>query len=206
MLNALYSDLDWQNVKTVGFDMDGTLYDEYNFIEQVYSEINKQLIKNDNVLSFMLNRWIEKGSSYSHIFSEAYDKCNTIYSREIFIQKALEIFRNYSPSLVLPERNRKLLSYFKDNFDLFLITDGNYELQKKKFITLGLEKYFYDQNVIFTGEYGSAFHKPSINSLQFLNLNLKKSIYFGDRDKDEEFAKLANMQFKKVYNMIEVKK
>jgi len=207
MLNVLYSNIDWQHIKTVGFDMDGTLYDEYDFIKQVYYKINKSLIDDEDILSFMLNRWLEKGSSYPNIFNEAYDKHkNNTYSQEVFIQKALRIFRTYSPTLLLPERNKKLLTYFKNNFNVFLITDGNYELQKKKFLALGLDEYFEEKNVIFTGKYGPEFHKPNIKSLDLLDIDLTKSIYFGDRNTDKKFSVLANMKFKKVYNMIEVKK
>ena len=206
MLNALYKDIDWKSVTTVGFDMDGTLYDEYDFIKQVYSEINRKLIQNENILSFMLNRWIEKGSSYPYIFDEAYEKCKNIsYEQEDFTQKALGIFRNYTPVLFLSERNKTLLLYFQRNFKLFLVTDGCHELQKKKFMSLKLSKYFDERYVVFTGEYAPDYHKPNTKSLEFIDLNLDRSVFFGDRDKDEEFALSSNMQFKRVSNMIEVR-
>jgi len=205
MLNALYKDIDWKNIKTVGFDMDGTLYDEYDFINQVYSEINRQLIQDEDILSFMLNRWIEKGSSYPYIFDEAYNKCaNMSYQQEFFIQKSLDIFRNYTPTLSLSKRNKTLLTYFQNNFELFIVTDGNYYLQKKKFISLELSKYVDEKHVIFTGKYSPDYHKPNTKSLEFLDLNIDHSVFFGDRDKDEKFALSSNMKFKKVYNMIEV--
>ena len=206
MLNALYKDIDWKGVTTVGFDMDGTLYDEYDFIKQVYSEINKKLIQNESALLFMLNRWIEKGSSYPHIFDETYAKYKNIsYSQDDFTQKALEVFRNYTPALVLSERSKTLLSYFQRNFKLFLVTDGHYRLQKKKFTALKLSEYFDEQYVVFTGEYALDYHKPNTKSLELMDLSLDKSVFFGDRDKDKEFALSSNMQFKRVFNMIEVR-
>ena len=71
-MNALFNNIKWNEVKAVGFDMDGTLYDEYEFISQVYSEINIRLINDLEVLRFMEKRWLEKGSSYPFIFQEAY--------------------------------------------------------------------------------------------------------------------------------------
>lgn len=207
MLNALYSDIDWNNITTIGFDMDGTLYDEYNFINQVYSAINRQLIQNDEALSFMLYRWLEKGSSYPYIFDEIYEKTPNIHiSKDIFIQEALEIFRTYTPKLSLSERNKYLLEYCQNNFDIFLVTDGNIVLQEKKIMSLGLNKYFKAENIILTGKYSSEYHKPSNKSLEFLDLDLKHSVFFGDRDKDEAFALSSNMQFQRVYNMIKVSK
>ena len=91
MLSPLFKNVNWNHITSVGFDMDGTLYDEFDFIKQVYSEINKQLILNDSILSFMTERWLEKGSSYPLIFSEAYDKCESIFvEKEDFI-----FFSNY---------------------------------------------------------------------------------------------------------------
>jgi FMN phosphatase YigB (HAD superfamily) len=205
MLNVLYKNIDWKNITAVGFDMDGTLYDEYNFITQAYTEINRQLIQDEAVLLFMCCRWIEKGSSYPHIFNEAFEKCNNNpNNQEEFIHKALCIFRNFVPQLSLSNRNKILLSYLQKNFDLFLITDGHYELQKNKYTSLGLSRYFQIENVVFTGKYSSDYHKPNTNSLNYINLNLDKSIYFGDRDIDKQFALSSCMQFQKVYNMVKV--
>jgi len=207
MLNALYNDIDWNNVTTIGFDMDGTLYDEYDFIYQVYSEINYQFIQNEEALSFMLHRWLEKGSSYPYIFDETYKKFSNIpLSKDLFIEKSLELFRTYTPSLSLTKRNKYILEYCQNNFDIFLVTDGNKTLQEKKFISLGLTKYFEPNNVILTGKYTPEYHKPSNKSLEFLDLNIAHSVFFGDRDKDETFALSSKMQFQKVYNMIKVPK
>ncbi len=205
MLNVLYNEIDWSNNKTIGFDMDGTLYDEYDFIKQVYSEINSQLIKDNKVLSFMLCRWLEKGSSYQYIFNETYDKTPKMnMTKEIFIKKALKIFRTYTPKLFLPERNKYILEYCKNNFDIFLVTDGNKILQEKKIISLGLTEYFKAENIIITGKYSSEYHKPNNKSLEFLDLDIEHCVYFGDRNKDEIFALSSKMQFQKVYNMIKV--
>ena len=96
MLSVLYKNIDWKNITAVGFDMDGTLYDEYNFITQVYSEINRQLIKDEAVLLFMCHRWIEKGSSYPHIFNEAFEKCNNnLNNQEDFRIFFVTLYLNY---------------------------------------------------------------------------------------------------------------
>lgn len=206
MLSVLFKDIDWENITTVGFDMDGTLYDEFDFIKQVYSEIDKQLIQNKNVLSFMKQRWMEKGSSYPYIFAEAYDKCKRkSFEKEVFISKALDIYRKFDPKISLTEGNKKLMAYFKKKFKLYLITDGNYELQKKKFVSLNLSEYFEEKYVVFTGKYPPEFHKPNTKSLELIDLNTDKSVFFGDREIDKEFAISSQIQFIKVVNMLEIR-
>ena len=204
-MNALYKNINWNIVSTIGFDMDGTLYDEYDFIKQVYCEINTKLINNNNILDFMLMRWLEKGSSYPYIFNEAYDmwKKNIDY-KDDFINSALDIFRNYNPSLSLTNRNRDLLEYYKNKYSLFLISDGNYHLQQKKYNALGLSDFFEVHNVVFTGKYSSEYHKPNTKSLSLISVNEKEAVFFGDRGNDINFALASSMQFQKVYNMTEI--
>lgn len=207
MLNALYNDINWVDIETVGFDMDGTLYDEFEFIKQVFIQINIKLIKNEDVLNFMLFRWLEKGSSYPFIFDEVYKLYDIKdYTKEEFIQKSLDIFREFNPILELPERNIILLEYFKKKFSLFLVTDGNPILQRKKYNALNLSRYFDMDKILFTGDYTYDYHKPSIKILEKIPFNNKKTIYFGDRNKDREFAEIANIKFQKVYNMIRIEK
>jgi FMN phosphatase YigB (HAD superfamily) len=209
MKSALYNTVNWEEVEYIGFDMDGTLYDEYEFIKQPYLEISKMFDEKE-VFTYMTNRWIEKGSSYNKIFDETYDLYShtllTKHTKEEFISITLDIFRNFSPKLALSSRVEYLLNFFKQKYKLFLITDGNINLQTKKFKALELHNYFEDKNVVFTGQDTKYLAKPSINSIKLLNIIPEKSIFFGDRNKDEQFAQNANMQYQKVYNMIEVQK
>jgi len=117
-MNVLYDDVNWEKVKYVGFDLDGTIYDEFDFIKQVYSQINKQIFKHQNSFEFILSRWIEKGSSYTKIFDEVYIKYEHNYynSKEKFIMSSLEVFRDFSPTLKLSERNMYILNYFSKNY------------------------------------------------------------------------------------------
>jgi FMN phosphatase YigB (HAD superfamily) len=193
-----------KDIKYVGFDMDGTLYDEFEFISQVYEEISKPL--GSEAYEYMCSRWIDKGSSYNEIFDEAFDIFGSKLekSKDEFVANSLNIFRNYSPSLLLTKRVKYLLEFYKENYEIFLISDGNPKLQNKKFLSLGLDKFFKNQSVIFTGEYDIQHHKPNTKSIELLDINVNKTIFFGDRDVDKKFAKDANMRFIKVYNMVEI--
>lgn len=204
MMNYLFNTINWKKIKHVGFDMDGTLYDEFEFIVQPYKEISKILGKDSFV--FMKNRWLEKGSSYPLIFDETYDKfgVNCDLNKTEFIKRALTIFRNYNPKLKLTHRVQSMLYECKKNYSLFLITDGNPILQRKKFEELKLAKYFNTENSIFTGDYSHDYHKPGIKSLNLLDIDPKNSVFFGDRINDEGFAVNSGMQFQKVYNMIKI--
>ena len=213
MLNTLFPDIPWRQVKCVGFDLDGTLYDEFDTIQQIYREILKQqnhfFSDREATLSFMLNRWLEKGSSYNYIFGEAFDGFSCESARkEKFIQKSLALFRSYAPALSLAERNRYLLDVFRQRFDLFLISDGPPVLQRNKFKALDLDVFFPPEQLIFTGDHGKDYYKPRVDSFYQLakaaewHYSNKEILYFGDRTIDEEFARNLDIRFQKVYNMV----
>lgn len=196
MMKSSFKNIDWDKVSYIGFDMDGTLYDEYEFISQVYLEISKLL--NPKALSYMKKRWLDKGSSYPYIFSEAFDLYNIKCEKQSFIDEALNIYRNFKPKIKLNIRVKEILKYCKNNYEIFLVTDGNLTLQKNKYISLGLDRFFNDKNVFFTGINTKVFSKPSIESLNALSIDPNKSVFFGDRDCDYQFSINAKMQFQKV--------
>lgn len=204
-MNVLYKNINWDIVKYVGFDMDGTLYDEFNFIVQPYKQIADLFNDSADVFKYMSHRWLEKGSSYKHIFDETFEQYTLIQKtkKEIFIQQALSIFREFNPKLNLSSRVEMILEYCKNNYKIFLVSDGNHLLQKRKFSALGLDRYF-KNNVVFTNQYSNDYEKPNNRSIELMDINPKESLFFGDRDNDINFAINSKMQYKKVYNMLEV--
>ena len=60
------------------------------------------------------------------------------------------------------------------------------------------KKFFNEKNVIFTGVDSKSFSKPNLGSLKVLSIEVEKSVFFGDRDVDKQFAINAKMQFQKV--------
>jgi FMN phosphatase YigB (HAD superfamily) len=193
MKKFLYSNK-YKQVDIIGLDLDGTLYDEFDFIYQVYNDIvdnykcNKE--KKEQMLYYMLNRWFEKGSSYASIF---YETKNIFNLNNDFDKYALSIFRTFDPKLQLSVRIKFMLEKFKkDNKRLFLLTDGKMLLQNKKIASLGIRDYF---ELILIAEKNQ---KPD----PYYSKNIKdhfggnqKIIYIGDRKKDEKFAKNSEFDF-----------
>ncbi len=208
MKNVLFSNISWDKVKYIGFDMDGTLYDEYEFVIQPYKKISELFFNNEQVFLFLCNRWLEKGSSYNELFYEIYkffhEKLRDSFSKDDFINKCLYIYRNFEPKLELSQRTISLLNLFKSEYEIFLVSDGNENLQKRKFYALKLDSFFKIENVVFTGINSEKYSKPKINSLELLPYTIENAIFFGDRMIDEQFARNSNMQFQKVYNMVGV--
>lgn len=206
MLRSLFPQIDWPTVKTVGFDMDGTLYDEAEFIAQVYRPISIHIAhrcSNDAHAIYMslMRRWLEKGSSYSHLFSDVL-ALNGISGRDAdhLVMECVQIFRNHEPSLHLPTRVKTVLDHAKEHFGLFIVTDGSSRLQRAKFDSLGLGKWFLEENIGISGDYGLAYQKPSIHITRKLEVLKSRCadtriVFFGDREVDREFSEAAGFEF-----------
>jgi len=186
--------------------MDGTLYDEYDFIAQVYKPIADQLASvcddtSHNIYTWMIARWLEMGSSYRYLFSEVLQNYRVKEARrEFIIRELLDTFRHFEPELTLTKRVQFLLNYFKSHFELFLVTDGGITLQAAKFNSLGLDQWFTSSNVWISGTSGPHYQKPSrkiAEKIQALTppVHPRQVVFFGDREVDRAFALNLNYHF-----------
>ena len=207
-MKYMYPQIDWDSIRIVGFDMDGTLYDERDFIEQVYVPISEYLANickgnTREIYKKMLDRWTEKGSSYPYIFSEILEEYNVQESGDNrIVAQCLTLFRSFNPNLTLSREVTLILEEFYRKYRLFLITDGHEELQAKKLLSMGLNNFFDSANIGISGVYGKGYQKPStqiIRAIQVLDsVNAEQVVFFGDRHVDEQFAKSAGFHFIKV--------
>jgi FMN phosphatase YigB (HAD superfamily) len=209
MLKSLYPQVDWDAVRVVGLDLDGTLYDEADFIDQVYRPIAAIIAAacgSDPGLTHerLLRRWLEKGSSYPRIFEESLAEGGVEGPRAAeVIRRCVDTFRAFEPSLTLPPRVRTILHSLRERFPLLLITDGSERLQHRKIESLGLGRWFESGNIAVSGQYGAEYAKPAALILTRLALctslgSRRELVYFGDRDVDERFAADAGCQFVRV--------
>ncbi len=214
MLNILYKNISWNNIDYVGFDLDGTLYDEFDFIDNSYSNISNFLevnsvYKKEYIKNYLIKKWLIYGSSYRNLFDDILDEIKiNKFKKKILLKKCIDIHRESADKIVLSKRVSFLLDQFKKNFHIFLVTDGNCELQNQKYYSLGLDKWFKNENVLISGCKTCRIDKPDIKIENNLNLsqdllkNPNKVVYFGDRSVDQSFCKNLGFNFIKVKNMI----
>lgn len=211
-MKYLQTKIPWDNIKAVGFDMDGTLYDEFDFIYQVYNPIaaifSNSHYKSDVIKKIMLEKWIEKGSSYPYIFSETADIVGwNNEDKKNKISDALTVFRNYEPVINVRNRIKFILELFKDRYELFVVSDGSSKLQWNKVKALQLTNYFAMDNIFISGDYGTQASKPNVIALNHLAIfrtpfNSNEVVFIGDRNVDSEFAKNAGFYYIDIKEML----
>ena len=108
--------------KAVGFDLDGTLYDEFDFIYQFYHSLCDTLGDQLRIgcPEYACKIWLEYGSSYPFIFKNMYEKYYLgSLQLEHFVEYCLMSYRQFKPALRLSERANFILETLSESKNLF---------------------------------------------------------------------------------------
>jgi putative hydrolase of the HAD superfamily len=176
-------------MKAVIFDLDNTIYDYRDYFYQAFLKLseyfhNKYCIPKDKFIEISVKILNRKKSRYPKLFNEILKSLNIPESEVKF---CVMVFNEGSFPITPYQGVYELLDYLKNKgYFLGIITDGNYERQKKKIKSLKIEHYF--DVIVYTGLLKSP--KPSSLPYQYIidkfNIDPKLSYYVGD-DPDIDF-------------------
>ena len=177
------------------FDLDDTLYDERDFF---YSGIRAVSEKISSLT----------GNSSSEIFHHAIALVDE-HGREKILDRLLEefyslnaislrhmlgVYRSHTPKIVMRPEDLETLQILRENYPLYLVTDGNKFVQKNKIDALGIEKVF--RRVFITHRFGLQARKPSLycfNKIRMLEkVDWNAITYVGD-DPSKDFVGLKSV-------------
>ena len=188
------------------FDLDDTIYNQYRYDNPALKNVSRFLSKTLKLSSekiFLDLRKLKKIKRGKHplLVFDRYLKKKIFDEKKlnIIIRKSVKIFQSYNcndlknaPSL------RNLFNSIRKKKTLFLVTNGNYERQKRKIKNLRINRYF---KKIFILDGVKKKTKPDITNVKYLVNYLKKqsyykSTYIGDNiDTDKKFAENLNINF-----------
>ena len=167
------------------FDLDDTLYDEKQFVESGFFKLaefveSKFKINKKDFYKILID--IFKGGARGNIFNLALEKVNVAYEENI-IRAMVKIYREHNPKIKLAEDVKSLLEKLKEIYSLGIVTDGYFEVQKKKVQALKLEELF--DSIIYTDKYGREYWKPNVYGYKLALEELKillpeQAVYIGD--------------------------
>ena len=140
------------------FDLDDTLYDDRSFVLSGFHAVARYLAP-------LLNKdeaWIrgqlegELQQDRNHVFNRFLQALGI--SDKKLIRKCVSVYRGHDPVINLYPDAQACLSRLS-RFPLYVVTDGNKQVQKRKFLALGLSGVI--KKCLCTHVYGIKHSKPS---------------------------------------------
>ncbi|MCI6893734.1 MAG: HAD family hydrolase [Bacteroidales bacterium] len=139
------------STKIIVFDLDDTLYNEVDFVYSGYNAVS-QYVAEEYGYTDALKVLKQAFQAHKNPFDELAD---AMKPKTIDIPKLLEIYRFHKPQLTLSRTAEITLDYLQgEDAILCMITDGRSITQRNKIEALGLNKYFTDDNLIISEEFG----------------------------------------------------
>lgn len=181
------------------FDLDNTIYEEKEFLHQVYKYIAKNIFyesgyNDEEVLNFLIKSLKNCGRSSN--FSETLKRFPIAKVDEAHLVKMMRAFK--------PVTLLKKMSWFEEfctslpNFEIKIITNGDPRQQKNKIDSLRIT------NPTFIVFANKTIPKPNPSAFEWLNETklLKDPVFVGDSEIDKNFAINCNINFVNVKNII----
>jgi len=121
------------------FDLDDTLYDEVTFVKSGLKAVSDYLyikysISKTESMNFFNNELSKGREKILDKILKEYD----IFSKNE-VKKCLSIYRSHNPKIQLYPQAKRILQEFNRN-SIYILTDGNKMVQKKKIFALGIQK------------------------------------------------------------------
>ncbi|WP_020395558.1 HAD family hydrolase [Thiolinea disciformis] len=142
------------------FDLDDTLYPEHTFVESGFQAVAEMLRMHygwDESLSLKIMMDTLKMQGRGSVFNELLNSKNC-FSKKL-VQHCLQKYRQHKPNIQLFPEAKKILEDYNARH-LYLVTDGNKNVQANKIQALAIEPFF--RKIFITHRYSIKHAKPSI--------------------------------------------
>jgi putative hydrolase of the HAD superfamily len=180
-------------ITTVVFDLDDTLYDEIEYCKSGFNAVAEFLVESPETLSasqIFSALWDQfMAGNRKKTFNAALDELEIGHDDKL-IEKLVNVYRNHTPKITLPQDSRDVLCKLETKYMLALITDGYLPGQKLKVQSLGIEEFF--KCIVYTEHLGREFWKPSPagfeKTIEILKVKPENMVYIGDNEKKDFIA------------------
>ncbi|MDB6081700.1 MAG: hypothetical protein JWO53_972 [Chlamydiia bacterium] len=145
-------------MKVIVFDLDDTLYEEISFVYSGFHAVATFLepLTGSTEKTFTELQTLESKSRQA-VF-DRFLKEKNIFTKKL-LQNCVSIYRHHHPKITLYKEALHCLNHLKNEYPLYLVTDGNRLVQRNKIQALQLDKWM--KGTLCTSEYGLIHAKPS---------------------------------------------
>lgn len=167
----------------LAFDLDDTLYDERRYVESGFRAVaadaeHRYGWRKDESFTYLCTVLDSHGRGA--IFDRWLAEHGRLTKSEV--QRCVGIYRAHTPHIRLLPAAQKLLPVLARRYPLYLVTDGNKLVQRRKIEALGIAPLF--RKVLVTHQYGTAHAKPSPRCFERIRAHegcsWNEMIYVGD--------------------------
>ena len=181
----------------IAFDLDDTLYDEIDFVNNGFDSVASYLkkkygVNKKNTLTFLNKNFLvdRKKKNINLLLSSL----NLKVSKNEF-KFIINLYRYNKKKNKIKKAEFNLLRKLSTKRPIYLVTDGNPKVQQLKVKKLNIKKYF--KNIYYTSLFGKKAHKPSLKVFSHI---IKK-----EKQKFKNLIYVADNPFKDFKNLNKVK-
>jgi len=177
------------------FDLDDTLYQEITYVRSGIAAVSQDIADKYNMNRDMI---YSEALATLEIFGrgQVFDiilRKYGLYSKHE-VKRLLSIYRSHTPKIEIGLPELLVIRECQLQSNLYLVTDGNKNVQAKKIEALGIKPYF--KRVFITHRFGLKAAKPSLKCFQLIR-ELEKVewtdiVYIGD-DPNKDFVNLKKV-------------
>lgn len=167
----------------LAFDLDDTLYDERRYVESGFRAVaadaeHRYGWRKDESFTYLCAVLDKDGRGA--VFNRWLEEHDRLTKSEV--QRCVGIYRGHVPHIRLFPTAQKLLPNLARRHHLYLVTDGNKLVQRRKIEALGIASLF--RKVLVTHQYGTAHAKPSPRCFERIRAqegcDWNQMVYIGD--------------------------
>jgi putative hydrolase of the HAD superfamily len=185
--------IELEDIKLVVFDLDDTLYPEYEFAEGGFRNVASFLAGENVPLARQLAEKMKalaqagrRGAVFQAVLSDLQRPCCQ--------ENILDLLRLYRtsnrPLSLFPDADRAVIRFCKGHFFSGILTDGPLESQQAKIRLLKLQPRV--DHIVYTAELGPGREKPSPAGFELMmkkfNVQPRQCVYIADNEAKDFYA------------------
>lgn len=169
-------------IRALVFDLDDTLFPEREFVQSGFKAVDEWLRTTRSIQGFQERAAAANDAGVrGHVFNLALHRLGVLDAPEL-VRQMVEVYRAHKPTISLYADAAWALNQFAGRMQLGLLTDGYFEVQRRKVAALGIAHRF--AALVFSDEAGREAWKPSAIPYKKVMIQLQRRgnecIYVGD--------------------------
>lgn len=172
----------------LSLDLDDTLYRELDYVESGFSEVASYLALSaqldEKLVLSELNCNLRKFGR-GQVFDMTLKHFNIFSVSEV--RRCLSVYRAHHPNISLAPQVQEVLVLISQALPIYLVTDGNRLVQRRKVEALGIEPLF--KGIFYTRDHGLISEKPSLRCFESIirreEISWSELMYVGDNPRKD---------------------